>query len=202
MGNIAKARQGYKAPTGTVQVVIDAELAKERKTLLDTIDQEEQKLSDEVNRAAVAADGRPATPKLKKLRDELNAMKQQHQEQLDALTKREQEHVHKLRIAKLPGMEWADLVAKFPPRLDVQFDLELGYNHHAASIAAARYTTEAGRPITVEVMDDGSEVPLDDDDWDAILEVAAGWDVDNIVNLVINLNVLQASNRLGRLKKD
>jgi hypothetical protein len=183
MGNIAKAREGYKPPTGTVQVVLDAEVAKERKLLLDRIAE-----------ARDEAKGRLVTPKLKKLNDEL-----------DALTEREREHVHVLRITKLPGMEWADLAAKFPPRLDVQFDLDLGYNHHAASIAAAKHTTEAGKPITVELVGDGDdvkEVPLDDDDWATILEVGAGWDVDNIVTLVINLNVIQASNRLGRLKKD
>jgi hypothetical protein len=186
MGNIAKARQGYKPPTGTVQIVLDAELAKERKQLLDAIEE-----------AREEAKGRPVTPKLKKLMDELTV-----------LTEREREHVHKLRITKLPGLEWADLAAKYPPRLDVQFDLELGYNHHAASIAAAQSTIGEGDdawPVTVEIVQDGEkikEVPLDADDWAAILEVGAGWDVDNIVNLVINLNVLQASNRLGRLKKD
>lgn len=183
MGNIAKAGQSYKPPTGTVQIVLDAEVARERKTLLDQIEA-----------AQVEAKGRLVTPKLKKLNDDLTA-----------LTEREREHVHKLRITKLPGMEWADLAAQFPPRLNVQFDLELGYNHHAASIAAARHTTADGKPITVELVEDGNEVkevPLDDDDWKTILDVGAGWDVDNIVNLIINLNVLQASNRLGRLKKD
>lgn len=176
MGNIAKARQGYKPPTGTVQIVIDAEIAKERKTLLDQI--------------AVAEDeakGRTVTPKLRKLR-----------EQLDALTEREREHVHKLQMAKLPGIEWNDLADKYPPRLDVQFDLDLGYNHHAVALAAAKTNT-------VELVEnDGvvEEVPLDEEDWATILEVASGWDIANIVNLQINLNVLQASNRLGRLKKD
>jgi hypothetical protein len=176
MGNIAKAREGYKPPTGTVQVVIDAEVARERKTLLDQIDAAQDE-----------AKGRVVTPKLKKLRDEL-----------DALTEREREHVHKLRMVKLPGVEWNDLADKYPPRLDVQFDLDLGYNHHAVALAAARMST-------VELVEkDGAveEVPLDDEDWDTILEVGSGWDIGNIVNLQINLNVLQASNRLGRLKKD
>lgn len=176
MGNIANARKGYKPPTGTVQIVLDVELAKERKLLLDRIDA-----------AREEAKGRLVTPKLKKLNEEL-----------DALTEREREHVHKLRMTKLPGVEWGDLADKYPPRMDVQFDLDLGYNHHAVALAAARIST-------VELVEDGDEVKealLDDEDWDTILDIASGWDIGNIVNLQINLNVLQASNRLGRLKKD
>lgn len=176
MGNIAKAREGYKPPTGTVQVVIDAEVARERKTLLDKIAVAEEESKD-----------RTVTPALKKLRG-----------QLAELTEREREHVHKLRMVKLPGVEWNDLADTFPPRLDVQFDLDLGYNHHAVALAAARKTTVE----LVENGDEVTEVPLDDEDWDTILEVGSGWDIANIVNLQINLNVLQASNRLGRLKKD
>jgi hypothetical protein len=177
MGNIARARAGYKPPTGTVQIVLDVELAKERKLLLDRIDE-----------ARAEAQGRLVTPKLKKLNAEL-----------ETLTEREREHVHKLRMTKLPGVEWGDLADKYPPRMDVQFDLDLGYNHHAVALVAARIST-------VEIVDAGEdeakEVPLDDEDWDTILEIASGWDISNIVNLQINLNVLQASNRLGRLKKD
>lgn len=176
MGNIAKNREGYKPPTGTVQIVLDVELAKERKLLLDRIEE-----------ARAEAQGRLVTPKLKKLNTEL-----------EALTERERQHVHKLRMTKLPGVEWGDLADKFPPRLDVQFDLDLGYNHHAVALAAARMST-------VELVEnDGAveEVILDDEDWDTILEIGSGWDIGNIVNLQINLNVLQASNRLGRLKKD
>ncbi len=198
MGNIAKAREGYKAPSGTLQIVIDAELAKERRTLLDTQAAAEQDLSNQIDAEALAAEARPATPKLKKLRDQLVKLQETHQQQLDALAEREREHLHKLRMVKLPGVEWNDLADTFPPRLDVQFDLDLGYNHHAVALAAARRST-------VELVEkDGAveEVPLDDDDWEAILEVGSGWDIANIVNLQINLNVLQASNRLGRLKKD
>jgi len=176
MGNIAKNRDGYKPPTGTVQIVLDVELAKERKLLLDRIDA-----------AREEAKGRLVTPKLKKLNDEL-----------EALTEREREHVHKLRMTKLPGVEWGDLADKYLPRMDVQFDLDLGYNHHAVALAAARIST-------VELVEnDGNveEIILDDEDWDTILEIGSGWDIGNIVNLQINLNVLQASNRLGRLKKD
>lgn len=198
MGNIAKAGQNYKAPTGTVDLILDVEVAKERKVLLDRIAE-----------ARDEAKGRLVTPKLKKLNEELAA-----------LTDREREHLHKLRFTKLPGMEWADLAAKFPPRLESQFDQDLGYNHHAASIAAAQHTTEAGKPVTVELLPipEGPRDPeaeyvtangvdylvglLDDEDWETILTVGAGWDIDNIVSVNLNLNVLQASNRLGRLKKD
>jgi hypothetical protein len=215
MGNIAKAREGYKPPTGTVQVVLDVELARERNTLLQQQAQEEQTLSTEIDRVAAPAAGRTVPPKLKKLRDEMVALQQRHREQLEALTEREREHLHKLHMTKLAGVEWSDLADKFPPRLDVQFDIDLGYNHHAVAIAAARRSTVdvkealpegAKRDPEQTYVEVGGVVhraePLDEDDWNYILEIASGWDISNIINLQINLNVLQASNRLGRLKKD
>lgn len=191
MGNIAKAREGYKPATGTVQLVLDVELAKERKLLLDRIDE-----------AREEAKGRLVTPKLKKLNEELAD-----------LTEREREHLHKLYIVKMPGLEWNDLSDRFPPRLDVQFDLDLGYNQHAVAMAAARQTAveivdvpegprDPEREYVTVAGVDYLVVPLDDDDWATIVEIASGWDIANIVNLVTNLNVLQASNRLARLKKD
>lgn len=221
MSKISQAREGYKPPTGTVNIVVDAKLAIERKTLMDAHAASLEALSDQITAEAQKVEQRPATPKLKKLRDELEELQLTQQAELVALEEREREHVHKLQMIKLPGVEWNDIADRYPPRLDVQFDLDLGYNHHAVAIAAARHTTASGQPVTVELIDlpegaakdpaaeyrtvNGVEYlvgPVDDEDWDTILEVGSGWDLSNIVSLQLNLNVLQASNRLGRLKKD
>jgi hypothetical protein len=206
MGNIAKARQGYKPPTGTLRMVLDVELAKERNTLLKRIGA----ANDHVDELRREASGRPVTPKLKKANDEVLRLN----EELQALEEREREHVHLLHMTKLPGIEWNDIADKFPPRVDVQLDIDLGYNHHAVSLVAARVNTvdvkeplaegeqrdEDGTYVEVDGVVHRAEL-LDDDDWDSIEEIASGWDIANVVNLQLNLNVLQSSNRLGRLKK-
>ncbi|PZE66892.1 hypothetical protein [Curtobacterium sp. MCBD17_021] len=206
MGNIAKARQGYKPPTGTLRMVLDVELAKERNTLLQRIGA----ANDHVDELRREAGDRPVTPKLKKANDEVLRLN----EELQALEEREREHVHLLHMTKLPGIEWNDIADKFPPRLDVQLDIDLGYNHHAVALVAARVNTvdvkeplaegeqrdEDGTYVEVDGVVHRGEL-LDDDDWDSIEEIASGWDIGNVVNLQLNLNVLQSSNRLGRLKK-
>ncbi|PYY32353.1 hypothetical protein [Curtobacterium sp. MCBD17_030] len=206
MGNIAKARQTYKPPTGTLRMVLDVELAKERNTLLKQIGA----ANDHVDELRREAGDRPVTPKLKKANDEVLRLN----EQLQALEEREREHVHLLHMTKLPGVEWNDIADKFPPRLDVQLDIDLGYNHHAVSLVAARVNTvDVKEPLAdgEERVEDATYVEvdgvvhrgelLDDDDWDFIQDIASGWDIANVVNLQLNLNVLQSSNRLGRLKK-
>ena len=51
-------------------------------------------------------------------------------------------------------------------------------------------------------IDDDKTVPLDDDDWETILTVASGQDIENIVGVVLDLNVMRSARALGRLKKD
>jgi hypothetical protein len=207
MGNIAKGRQTYKPPTATVRMVLDSELAKERNTLLKQIGAANEHV-DELRRQS---GDRPVTPKLKKANDEILKLN----EQLQALEEREREHVHTLHMTKLPGIEWNDISDKFPPRIDVQMDLDLGYNHHAVALVAAQVNTvdvkepvEEGAPLDedatyVEVNGVTHRAePLDAEDWEFIQDIASGWDIANIVQVQLNLNVLQASNRLGRLKKD
>lgn len=206
MGNIAKARQSYKPPTGTLRMVLDVELAKERNALLKRIGA----ANDHVDELRREAGDRPVTPKLKKANDEVLRLN----EELQALEEREREHVHTLHMTKLPGIEWNDIADKFPPRLDVQLDIDLGYNHHAVSLVAARVNTvDLKEPLAEGAQRDEDATyvevdgvvhraePLDDEDWNFIEEIASGWDIANLVNLQLNLNVLQSSNRLGRLKK-
>jgi hypothetical protein len=207
MGNLAKSLQTYTPATGTVKMVLDVELAKERKALLTQISQ----LNGDADELRRELGQRPVTPKLKKVNDHIAEV----EKQIEDLEEREREHLHTLHMTKLPGIEWNDLSDKFPPRLEVQLDLDLGYNHHATALAAARKNTvdvkEALAPgatrdpdatyVDIDGVTHRAE-PLDGEDWDFIEQIASGWDIANVVNVQLNLNVMQASNRLGRLKKD
>jgi len=207
MGNIAKARQTYKPPTGTVRMVLDVELIKERASLLKEIGA----ANEHADALRQESGDRPVTPKLKRANDALLKL----HEQLQALEEREREHLHTFLLTKLPGVEWNDLSDKFPPRDGVEFDVEVGYDHQAVALQAARKNTvdvkepladgeqraEGGTYVEIDGVTYRGE-PLDKEDWDFIEEIAAGWDIANLVNVELQLNVLQASSRLVRLKKD
>jgi hypothetical protein len=173
---ISAAREGYTPRTNTVTICLDTGISSERDALMAQLAEASKPKAKANERLAQKS---PAT----KLREEI-----------EALEKREREHMHTLRFAKLSPLEWADVTALYSPRDGSHFDASLGYNHHAAAVHAAKING-------VEIVD-GEVVKLDDEDWAAILEVASGWDIENIVTVVLDLNVLHASRSLGRLKKD
>jgi len=173
---ISSAREGYKPRTATVTVCLDSAVSDERDKLMAALAEAEKKKTK--------ADGR--------LTQKSEATKLR--EQLAELEDREREHMHMIQLTKLEGLAWAELTAQYPARDNSAFDQDLGYNHHAAAIHAAKVNG-------VELVD-GEMREIDDDDWDTILEVASGWDVENIVTVVLRLNVMIAANRVARLKKD
>jgi hypothetical protein len=173
---ISSAREGYKPRTATVTVCLDSEIADQRDDLMRALaeaNKTKAKANDRLTQKTAAT----------KLREEIAELED-----------REREHMHTLRFTKLDGLAWADLTAIYAPRENSAFDQQLGYNHHAAAIHAAKVNG-------VELVD-GETRSIDDDDWSTILEVASGWDVENIVTAVLELNVFHASRAVGRLKKD
>ena len=173
---ISAASEGYEPRTKTVTICLDTAVSAERDALMAKLAEASKakpKAGDRLTQAS-------PVPKLQK--------------QLAELEDREREHMHTLRFAKLSPLQWADITALYPPRDASHFDHSLGYNHHAAAVHAAKLNG-------VEVVDD-KVVALDDEDWAAILEVASGWDLENVVTVVLDLNVLHASRTIGRLKKD
>jgi len=174
MSKISDASKAHTPRTSDVTICLDAGLADERNGLMAELAAAQKTKGDGRLTRKSAVD---------KVR-----------EQIAELEDREREHLHTLRFTKLSGLAWADLAALYPPRQNVPFDVSLGYNHHAAAVHAAKVNG-------VEIRD-GETIALDDDDWKTILDIGAGWDVDNIVTTVLDLNVLQASRAIGRLKKD
>jgi len=189
LSKISEAREGYTPRTARVTVCLDNAVSDERDALMGRI----REVGAEISKAEKSnrADERlTRKTKADKLRDDLKQLR----EDLAALEDREREHMHTLQFTKLKGLQWADLTAIFPPREKVPFDMQLGYNHHAAAIAAAK--TNA-----VELVS-GKPTTLDDDDWSTLLDLGSGWDVENIVQTVLDLNVLHGSRAVARLKKD
>ena len=173
---ISAASEGYKPRTNTVTICLDTAVSAERDALM-------AKLAEASKAKAKAGDRLTQASPVTKL-----------QKQLADLEDREREHMHTLRFAKLDPLAYADITVKHEPREGSHFDASLGYNHHAACIEAAKVNG-------VEI-DDDKVVPLDDDDWETILTVASGQDIENIVTVVLDLNVMRSARALGRLKKD
>jgi hypothetical protein len=173
---ISAASEGYKPRTNTVTICLDTGVSAERDALmvqLQAATKAKPKADDRLTQAS------PVT-KLQK--------------QIAELEDRERDHMHTLRFTKLDPLVYADITAKHEPREGSHFDASLGYNHHAACIDAAKVNG-------VEI-DGGKTVPLDDADWETILTVASGQDIENIVTVVLDLNVMRSARALGRLKKD
>ena len=188
MSKISEAREGYTPRTARVTVCLDNAVSDERDALMRRIRETAAEV-DAVAKANRADERLTRKTKADKLREDLKQLR----EELAALEDREREHMHTLQFTKLKGLEWADLTAIYPPRQNVPFDMELGYNHHAAALAAAKKNGVA--------LVDGKPVALDDDDWSTILEIGSGWDVENITTTVLDLNVLHGSRAVARLKK-
>lgn len=180
MGNIANQANAasFKPLKTFVRVWLDSEHTLQRMKLTAEILQEEK-----------LTEGRAVTPKLKKLRD-----------QMDVLNHNAEDFLHVLEFEKVDGQVWTRIAQTVPPRPDVKLDRQLGYNTFEAAIAAARVS---GKEIqSKDPQDDASpRIPLDKDDWDVLLRDGSGYDIDNIVNTVLDLNVFQASNRIAAAVK-
>ena len=175
MSKISDIAQNYRPPTRTVIVMLtpNDDAMRRREELLTAIVDVEKAAGERLARKAPTA----------KLREELAA-----------LEKSETKFMRTLRFTKLDGIKWAELTAKYGPREDVAFDAQLGYNHHAVALIAAKVN---GTDVT-----DGAEEPLDDADWETIHKVASGWDIENIATAVLEMNVMRSARTIGRLKKD
>jgi len=192
MGNIARARAATSKPIGgTLKVWLNTDVSKERSDVFRELQAEEAKL-----------EGRPALPKsattkVTKLRERLHEIEE-----------RESEHAHLLYFEKLPGLDFANLGDEFPPRAGNPTDMELGFNTRSTTLAAARRNgceliEDPDGDFRTPTQPDKvfRKVPLDDDDWSAILEIGSAYDVNGLEGLILNLNVYYSSQMVARWKK-
>jgi hypothetical protein len=103
------------------------------------------------------------------------------------------EAVVTLRFTEMKGMEWAEVTARSPARVDATIDHRYGYNvHFAATLAAPR----SGKRV------DGDElVALSDQEWRDLFEVLSGPDFASIADAMFMLNEHGPAERLDAAKK-
>jgi hypothetical protein len=98
-----------------------------------------------------------------------------------------------VRVPRLSGPEWVDLIATHPARKGSNVDGAVGYNIHAV--------TQAALVLRGAVIEDDSPVALSDSEWADLFSVLSGVDIEAVGAEVWSLNDLQARQHKAALKK-
>lgn len=170
------------APSRTVRVCVNPEVAKQRAVLLAALDDARVQDSREEDADARLGAAPPADTRAK---DAVAELEKFDEEAARALVE--------IRFTRLPGTDWAKLTSTFPMRIDVALDRTYGYNFDAVSEAAAR---SSGKLLT----DDG-ETEITGDQWDRLFTVLAGHDVEQIRDAVWTLNEYEPQQHVAALVK-
>lgn len=104
-----------------------------------------------------------------------------------------------ITFTELPGMDWATITAKHPPRLDAPTDLRYGYNVHGVCADAARVNAVViygGEPV-VPVVDAEAKV----DEWADLIGVLSGHDLNVVCDAIFALNEWLPQKRVEAAKK-
>lgn len=164
-------------PYRDVVVSLDADISEQRALLRSQID-----AARKSNDARLAA---------KSEADEL-------QEKLDELNELVAESLVTLRFTRLSGVEWAEITARCPMRLDAPIDRQYGYNMHSACKLAA--------PVSGGRLEDGVVVPLEVTDqvneWQILFDTISGHEFSIIVDAIYELNEYEPAARITQLKKE
>lgn len=175
-----EARPRYKE----VPVSLESELSEERDRLMQQIGEltaeREQIIAAAAGVLTLAPDTRTVDRKLNQV-----AKKIQHIDELD------RDNLITVRVYKLGGDAWLDLVAGHPPRGNSAIDLGSGYNVNTGTLAAL---ITHGR-----VVDDGEERQLTDAQWAALIELIGGQFM-ALADAVYEVNVRDAQKRTAALK--
>lgn len=158
-------------PTKDVQIILDADLAAERDGLLAELEASE---GQELRLGEV---------------DPSDDLKRR----LESLTVAASDALVTLRFTRMPGREWSELTSKNPVRPDVAIDRHYGYNYDMVCELAA-----AKSGVRVE---DGDEIPLSGDEWEALFSALSGNEVGEIRDAVWALNEWEPQQRIQALVK-
>lgn len=104
-----------------------------------------------------------------------------------------------LTFAELPGMDWASITAKHPPRLDAPVDVRYGYNVHGVCADAAKVNgtvVQAGEVVVPRV--DAKE---NVDEWADLISVLSGHDLNSVCDAIFLLNEWLPQQRVTAAKK-
>ena len=98
-----------------------------------------------------------------------------------------------LKFTELDSLDWANITAAHPQRVNVPLDLQYGYNVHTASEAAAELSG-------VRVVD-GVDTPLTKEQWKKLFKAIASPARGAITDVIWALNEFAPSQRLAAAKK-
>lgn len=104
-----------------------------------------------------------------------------------------------ITFTELPGLDWATITAKHPPRVGAPVDLRYGYNVHGVCADAARINavvTYGGEPV-VPVVDAKAKV----DEWADLIGVLSGHDLNALCDAIFALNEWLPQKRVEAAKK-
>jgi hypothetical protein len=101
--------------------------------------------------------------------------------------------VDKFRFYRMDGLKWAALIAEHPPRTHVALDLRYGFNLHEVTPVAV---VSCGR-----LLDGENEVSLPKEQWNDLLTVLSGHEVERIADALFVLNEWDPERAVQRAKK-
>jgi hypothetical protein len=112
---------------------------------------------------------------------------------LEAFDEEARKALIEIRFTRLEGNAWALLTSANPMRVDVAIDRHYGYDYDAVSELAARANG-------VRVDDDG-EHEITADQWDRLLKILSGHDVEAIRDAIWTLNEYEPEQHVEALVK-
>ena len=177
------AAKAAPRPYRDVRVLLDTGLAERRDELLEQLDAAEER---------DASDQRLAAPS-----DEHSAP---IRAELDEIAQAAASAVETIRITRIPGDDWAEIVSRNPSRLDVPIDTHYGYNYDAVCNAAAVFRGADGAAFAHRV--EGDElVPIEPAEWFDLISVVSGSEATELRDAVWSLNEYEPAQRLDLLVK-
>ena len=177
------AAEAVPVPSRTVRVCVNPSVAVKREGLLQALEAA-RKADAQASQgeARLGAAPVPSTEHTDKAAADLEAF---DDEVLKSLVT--------LKFTRLDGQKWALLTSANPMRVDVALDRHYGYNYDNVTGLAARASG-------VRVDDDG-EHELTPEQWDRLLRVLSGHDVQVIRDAVWTLNEYEPSQHIEALVK-
>lgn len=98
-----------------------------------------------------------------------------------------------LTFTELPGMDWASITAKHPPRTNAPVDLRYGYNVHGVCADAAA--------VNGVVVQSGEPVEVEPAEWSDLIGVLSGHELNRVCDAIFLLNEWLPQQRVTAAKK-
>lgn len=180
---LLSAAESAPVPSRTVRVCVQPSVAEKRAALLSALED-----ARKVDARASTSDQRLGAPVT-----EVTTATDAAAAALDAFDDEVQKSLVTLKFTRLDGQKWALLTSANPMRVDVALDRHYGYNYDTVTGLAARASG-------VRLDDDGEHV-LTPEQWDRLMRVLSGHDVQAIRDAVWTLNEYEPSQHIEALVK-